>query len=113
MANPEQIEQELRDFLANEDTIRKSDRIHALMAIFNKHFGLDKIDHIASRYDLEQCIDNAKTAWPKATMPMYISKREITGQDVNYLLILEAFIGYLNKNKLLKKLVKFDHTGRQ
>ncbi len=110
MANPEQIEQELREFLQNEDSIHKGDRIHALMAIVNKHFALDKIDHIASKFDLDCCISEAKRVWPLTKMPMNISKKEVSSHDVVHVLILEAFVEFLNKNKLLKKVVKFDHT---
>src|SRR5271166_6535998 len=112
MANPEEIEQELRQFLAIEDTIRKSDKIVYLMAIINKHYSMDQITHVASHHDLGALVDDAKRMWASTKMPMVISKKEVDNQYVNYVLILEAFVGYLNQHKLLKKLIKFDHTRR-
>lgn len=109
MSDPAQIEQELREFLEIEDNIRKGERLTYLMAIINKHFAMDKVEHMIIDYDLTDIISGAKSAYPKATMPMYISKREFGNVEFNYVLVLESFIGYLNKNKLLKRLVKFDY----
>lgn len=112
MANPEQIEQELREYLSLEKNLRSEDRFQYLMAIFNKHFGTDKIDHYMAHSDLNDLINYAKGTFAKTTMPIVISKKEVHGTETNYVLILEAFISYLNKNKLLKRLVKFDYTRR-
>lgn len=109
MANPEQIEQELKEYLQIEENLRGADKLSYLMAIVNKHFAIDKIDHTIDYHDLQNSINNAKGNYARATMPMYISRREVHQQEVNYVLVLEAFIGYLNKNKLLKRLVKFDY----
>jgi hypothetical protein len=109
MSDPKQIEQELRIFLANEDNIAKSDRLEYLMAIVNKQFALDKIDHLVIYYDLNDIIGRAKTAYAKTSLPMNISKHDVRDQEANYVLVLETFIGYLNKHKVLKRLVKFDH----
>lgn len=112
MANPEQIEQEMREFLAMEDSISKGDRLSYLMVIVNKHFALDQISHVVMKHDFDQMISNAKGEWASAKMPIRISKRDVGSMDVNYVLVMEALIGYLNRNKLLKKLVKFDYTER-
>jgi CMP-N-acetylneuraminic acid synthetase len=109
MADPQQIEQELRDFLSMEDNIRKSDRLAALMAIINKHFELDKIDHIVIHYDLEQIISHAKSSFATMTLPVVISRKQVHETEVRFILLMESFAGYLNKNKLLKRLVKFDY----
>lgn len=109
MADPKQIEQELIEFLAMEDRIRKSDRLPYLMAIINKHYAVDQIDHMVIHYDLDQIISYAKSSFAQAKMPMYISRKEVNGVELNYVLIMEAFVGYLNRNKLLKRLVKFDY----
>ena len=109
MADAKQIEQELRDFLEREDNMRKSDRLAGLMAIVNKHFELDKIDHMVNKYDLDSIISYAKSSYAKTTMPMHVSHKEVHSTEMNYVLIMEAFIGYLNRNKLLKRLVKFDY----
>jgi hypothetical protein len=113
MANPEQIEQELREYLALEKNLRLEDRLKYLMAIVNKHFATDKIDHLVNYSELNDIIGYAKSSWVQTTLPMEISRREVHSNDVNYVLVMEAFISYLNRNKLLKKLVKFDHLRRK
>lgn len=109
MADPKQIEQELKEFLEKDDNMRKSDRLNGIMVIINKHFELDKIDHMINYYDLGQIISYAKSEYPKATMPIFINRKEVHQTEVNFVLIMEAFVSYLNRNKLLKRLVKFDY----
>lgn len=109
MSDPAQIEQELRAFLEMEDNVRKSDRIVYLMAIVNKHFGTDKLDHVVTHHNFSEMISNAKSVYATTKMPIVISRKEVKDIEANYILMLEAFIGYLNRNKLLKRLVKFDH----
>jgi hypothetical protein len=113
MANPEQVEQELREYLNLEKNLRAEDRLQYLLAIMNKHFAIDKIEHLVHYNDLNDIIGFAKSHWAQTTMPMEISKKEIGSQEANYVLVMEALIGYLNKNKLLKRLVKFDHARRK
>lgn len=109
MADAKQIEQELREFLMKEDNIRKSDKLPYLMAIINKHFELDKIDHMVNHYDMMLIISNAKSNFAGTTMPMSISRKEVHSTEVPHVLIFEAIVGYLNRNKLLKRLVKIDY----
>src|SRR5574337_763032 len=109
MADPRQIEQELREYLEREPNLRRGDRMAYLMAIINKHFEIDKIEHNVNKFDFDQLISSAKTAFPNTTLPMVISRQEIHSSEASLVLLLEAFIGYLNKHKLLKRLVRFDH----
>lgn len=110
MANPEQIEQELRAYLAEERNLSNSDRLKYLMAIFNKHFGLDQTEHLLNDHDLHDIVSYAKGSYARTTLPMRISKKEVYSGDVNFVLMIEAVICHLNKNKLIKKLIKFDYT---
>lgn len=112
MADPKQIEQEIREFLDKADNIRRADHIKYLMAIVNKHFELDKIEHIVTHYDFELMLSNSKSAWVQTAMPMEISTKKVEGIEANYILMMEAFVGYLNRMGLLKRLVKFDHRRR-
>jgi hypothetical protein len=109
VADARQIEQELSEYLEKEPNLRRSDRLQYLMAIMNKHFELDKIDHLVNHYDLSQLISAAKTSFATKAMPIYISRKEVHGSEIPHVLIIEAFVGYLNRNKLLKRLVKFDY----
>jgi len=110
MANPEQIEQELRTYLEEERNLSKPDRLKHLMAIFDKHFGLDQTQHLINDHDLHDIVGYAKTLYVHKTMPMKISRADVPANHVNHVLIMESFIMYLNKSKLLKKLVGFDFT---
>jgi hypothetical protein len=110
MANPDQIEQELRAYLDEERNLSKADRMKYLMAIFNKHFGMDQTEHLLNDHDLHDIISYAKSSYARTTLPMRISKKEIHPSDVNFVLMIEAVVGHFNKSKLLKKLIKFDFT---
>jgi hypothetical protein len=112
VANPEQIEQELKEYLTLEKNLRTEDRLEYLMAIINKHFAIDKIGHSVTHHDLSHIVGQAKAAWVDTAIPIYISKKEVHHSDTNYVLVIEAFVGYLNRNNLLKRLVKFDRSGR-
>lgn len=109
MADPAQIEQEIRAFLNIEDNIRKSDRLPYLMAIINKHYATDQVDHVVIHHDLSAMISYAKSQYATTKLPILISNKQVDGVELNYVLIMEAFVNYLNRNKLLKRLVKFDH----
>jgi hypothetical protein len=113
MADPQAIEAEIREYLDKESNIRDTDKLAYLMAIINKHFGLDKIDHIVTYYDLDHIINEAKGSFASTSTPMKISGRELYPAQMTHTLVLKAFVMYLNGNKLLKKLVKFDHTEKK
>lgn len=112
MANVEQIEQELREYLNMEQNLRKEDRLSYLMSIVNKHFAIEKLDHMVDYREFDSVVSQAKQAWVNTSIPLYVSKKEIHNTETNYLLVMEAFLNYLNRNKLLRRLVKFDYTGR-
>jgi hypothetical protein len=113
MADPAEIERELREYLEKEPHMWQSDKLPYLMLIINKHFGLDKMDHIIDYHDLDMIISDAKGVYSQTVMPMSISKKELTPSQTNYALVLEAFVGYLNKHKLIKRLIKFNHTEKK
>jgi hypothetical protein len=110
MADPNAIERDLREYLECESNLRRDDRIIYLMGIVNKHLEVDKLDYMINYYDFSSIIDGAKAAYPSKTMPIRISNRTAEGVEANYVLMIESFIGYLNKNKLLRRLVKFNYT---
>jgi hypothetical protein len=110
MADPKQIEQELREYVAKEENLRRDDRLPYLMAIMHKHFGIDEISHSINYRDLMDIISSAKSAFAETNMAMDISHKRVDGRDFPQVLMIESVIGYLNKNKLLKRLVKFDYT---
>lgn len=113
MADPAEIEQELLQYLEKEPNLRRSDRIKYLMAIINKHYAQDRVEHSVNHYDFQLMLSNAKVQFTQVALPMEISRREVHSQEAVYVLMMEAFIGYLNSKNLLKRLVRFDHTRRK
>jgi hypothetical protein len=109
MADPKEIERELLEYLKKEPNIRSGDRIQYLMAIINKHFELDKMEHVMTHYDFDQLISVAKTSFAQKTMPVFISCKEVHSSEIPHILMIEALIGYLNRHKLLKRLIQFDY----
>jgi hypothetical protein len=110
MADPKQIEQELREYLEREPNLRRDDRIVYLMNIINKHFEIDRIDHMVSYSDFSDMVSRAKASFATKPLPLRISNRQVDPSEVSHVLVIEALVGYLNKNRLLKRLVKFDYT---
>jgi len=109
MSNPEQIDKDLREYLEQEPNLRRDQRLEYLKAMFHKHFEISKLEHIMGNYDLYSVIHSAKDEFVKLKVPMQISKKPIDSSDLRHVAMIESFIIYLNKNHLLKKLVKFDY----
>lgn len=109
MADPEQIERELRDYLEADTKMHQDEKLRLLMGIFNKHFGLDEVGHLISSQDISNIVDLAKVQCARASLPLRISNREMDQSYLPHVSVIEAFVVYANKNKLLKKLVNFDY----
>src|ERR1035437_836754 len=101
------IEQELRQYVGIEPTLRREERLQYLMVIFNKHFELEKLEHSINYQDFASVVSLAVAAYPKSVQPFRISGKEVHQSESNHVLIMEAFVSYLNKNKLLRRLVRF------
>lgn len=112
MANMETIEAELRQYIEDSANLSRQDRFTYLKAIFDKHFAMENTEHLLTMGDFQQIISYAKGQYPNLTLPAQVSKREVYASEAPHLLMIEAVISYLNKSKLLKKLVKIDYTTR-
>lgn len=110
MANMEQIESELRQYIEDAQNLSRGDRFTHLMAIFKKHFEMEKTEHQLTMGDFHDIVSYAKSQYVHTTLPMRISKREIYPSEVANVLMIEAVIAHLNKFKILKRLVKIDYT---
>lgn len=110
MSDPQQIEKDLREYLEKEPNLRKEDRLAYLKTIFHKHLEINKLEHIVNSRDLFQIVGYAKTFLTNVKLPMRISKKQLETTEATHVAMIESFIAYLNKNNLLKKLVKFDFT---
>jgi hypothetical protein len=110
MSDIRQIEQELREYLEREPNMRGEDRIVYLMNIMIKHFENDKLDHVVTHREFMGMISDAKSRYATKVFPIRISNREVDSSEVSHVLMIESVIGYLNKNNLLRRLVKFNFT---
>lgn len=113
MADLEQIEQELMNYLDLEKNISKSDRLKLLTAIFKKHEGISNMEHVVGYYDMQDMLSYAKTQFASIRIPMKISRKDVPSQEAVYVLMMESFVAYLNKNKILRRLVRFDHDSQR
>jgi hypothetical protein len=110
MSDPQQIERDLREFFEIEGNLKKEDRLNYLRTIFDKHLTLRKLDHMVNYGDLQEIISQSKRAYGNITLPAHITGKRVDTSQLPTLAMLEAFVGYLNKNHLLKKLTKLDYT---
>lgn len=112
MADPEIIERELKKFIEESANLNKQDKYTVLRAIFDKHLAMEKVDFQLTYGDFQEIINIAKANFANSTLPLKISKRDVYHGEAPNVSMVEAVIGFLNKNKLLKRLVKFDYTGK-
>lgn len=110
MANMESIETELRQYLEDAPNLDRQDRFTHLMAIFKKHFEMEKTNHLLTMGDFHEIVSQAKSDYVKTSLPIYITRREVYPSEVAHVLLIESLIGYLNKSKVLKRLVKIDYN---
>lgn len=108
MSDLEEIEKELEILLKNIDDIKLDDRLPAIMGIIKKKIEWNPEEFLLTYGDFSDIMSNAKNAYPRATIPMYLSKRPIDNTEVVYIMMMEAFIGFLNRKKIIKRLVKID-----
>lgn len=106
----EMIEAELRRYLEDAPNLSRDDRFIHLMAIFKKHFEMEKTEHLLTMGDFHEIVSYAKSSYARTTMPIKITKREVYTSEVNLVLMIEAIIAYMNKSKVLNKVVKIDYT---
>lgn len=67
-------------------------------------------EHLILKQELFFIISDAKRNMANLRSPMEISGKELDPGDLPTIAIIEAFISYLNRNKLLVNLTKLDYT---
>jgi hypothetical protein len=110
MSDPQELDRELREYLEKEPNLRRDDRLKYLKTLFNKHQELSALDHIVPHKDLYEIFGGAKEKYTNQKLPAMISRKRLDGNELTHIAMIESFVSYLNKNHLLKKLVKFDYT---
>jgi len=110
MADPQMIEQDLYEYLAKEDNLRRDEKIRYLKAIFQKHQDMDALVHVISPGDLYQIVSTAKDRAATAPHTLVISGKEMAGHNPIHIQMVETIIGYLNRHSLLKRVVGFEYN---
>lgn len=112
MANMESIEAELRQYIEDAQNLSRQDKYIHLKAIFDKHFAMEKTNHLLTMSDFQLIISNAKSNFVQLTLPAKISNRDVYANDVPHIAMIEAVISHLNRYDVLKRLVKIDITTK-
>ena len=110
MSNPEQLERELREYLEKEPNLGRNERFIYLKAIVDKHLEFGKLEHVVNSNDFINIINDSKVKYGGLKLPMKISRIRVDSSDLPHVAMIEAFVSYLNRMHLLKKLVKFEIT---
>jgi PhoPQ-activated pathogenicity-related protein len=109
MSDPQQIEKDLREYLEKEPNLSRQDRIVYLQTIFHKHLEINKLEHLITKQDLFLIFSEASTHYTKMKTPVFVSKKALDPHESVHMAIMESFLSYLGRTKLLRKLVKFDY----
>lgn len=110
MSDPQQIEKDLREYLAQEPNLRNADKLRYLQAIFEKYLEISKLEHVVNKGDLYEITSMAKNRFSNQKLPMFITRKAVEPEEFRNIAVMEAFINYLNGRHLLKRLIKFDYT---
>jgi hypothetical protein len=109
MSDSSQLERDLREYLEKEPNLNRADRLAYLQSTFSKHLEMTKMDHVVNYKDLFNIFSVARSHIVNSKMPVFITKKKLETSEAVHVAVMEAFISYLNKNEILKKLVKFDY----
>lgn len=112
MANMETIETELRQYLEDAQNLSRQDKYVHLRAIFDKHFAMEKTEHLLTMNDFYLIVSNAKSNFVQLTLPAKISNRDVYASDAPHIAMIDAVISHLNRFDVLKRLVKIDITTK-
>ncbi len=110
MSDPQQLDRDLREYLEKEPNLKREDRLAYLKNMLHKHLEFTKLDHMLNSGDLFEILSGAKNNYTNLRVPVRITRKELEPGQLPHIAVMESLIGYLNRNHLLKKLVKFDYT---
>lgn len=110
MADPIQVEQEIRQYLTEDSNLTTHDKFNYLMGIFNKHLELNKMEFLIQHKDVESIFDYAKGSMKHFAPTMNISRKKMSHVEYRYVIIMDSLLTFLNRNHLLRRLVKFNFT---
>lgn len=96
-------------FLDKYNELTNEDRRTLLRVLFQKHVLLNQSELVLTKYDFDAVKSAAASLFSRDLMPpIKISKKEISGNDINLLALMEAMISVLNGKNALRRGVKFE-----
>ncbi len=110
MSINEEIDRDLRGYLIKADNLRNEDRLALLKTIFHKHLELNKMDYVISSGDLFLILSDAKSEFGKLPSNPEISSRPVPKGELVAISVIEAFVTFLNRNDMLKRMPMIDYT---
>lgn len=111
MSNKEIVDRDIGEYLAKSDNLLHEGKRSYLRALFDKHFTFRKIPHTITRFDLINIVSIAKNNMSAQRVRPQLGGKPVDAGDLASLAIVEAFIGYCNRNGLLNKEVGLDYTS--
>lgn len=105
-----QMEDDMKQFLDNIESQSHGDRVVTLRNLLEKYVHLNTCDYMMDHFDLQSIVGSAKTKFSNDKMPIFLGekKRQVMQSELPHMMMIEATIGWLNKNNCLKRLPKFD-----
>jgi hypothetical protein len=105
------LDSDIIRFFKDIENQSDSDKIQTLRNLMDKYIHLSKADHMMDKVDFNNIIGLAKKGIVDIALPAKLGKSDIPvlETEIPNLCIIEATIGFLNKNGCLKKLPKFDY----
>ena len=110
MSNSDRLTRDLADYLEKEPNLNRSDRLRYLKAIFETHIMVAKMPHKIDNMDFLSIVSEAKNHYCRMSVPIHLSKKRLDQEDLGSIAMMEAIIGYFNRNEILIKPVTFDYT---
>ena len=104
-----EFEKDINEYFAKEQDKNERYKVELLKEIFEKHIEAYKVVHTVTVDDFLVVLTEARKHYIKATFPVRMGNKELETQDGIYLSVLEAFTYYLGRNKLVRKIIKFDY----
>lgn len=101
---------DMKQFLDDIENQSHADKLISLQNLMDKYIHLNTCDYSMDHYDLRSIIGSAKGKFSNDSMPIFLGdkKRKVTQGELPHMMMIEATIGWLNKNNCLKRLPKFD-----
>jgi hypothetical protein len=109
MSDTEHIKKDLVEYLDKEPNLRRDDRLSYLQTIFHKHLEIKKLEHLVTHKDLFIIFSEAKKQYIKLKTPLQVSAKELEPSEVIHMAVIEAFLLYLGRFKLLNKFIRIDY----